>query len=302
MEEELIDWKSKGGYISYGPFAHQLFVISLGNEQASAERTLLLIHGFPESSFSFHKVIDGLLQYFDRIVLLDMLGYGFSDKPIGNYTYSLLEQADTILDVWKQLNVRGGHILAHDMGTSVTTEILARHEHDQMPIWFSEGIQSITFTNGSMVLDLANLRITQKILLSKLGRSFNRLTNYTIFQHQIRSAHGNNSLTVLDVKLLWAINTIQAGHRKAFLTIQYVNDRKRFERTRWLPALAKTNIPIHICWGDKDAVASVEMAYYLKQEICKDASLSIMKGVGHFCQLGSPHIWLEKVLEFYQTT
>ena len=90
MSPQLSTWKASGEYISYGPFQHQLFVKQLGSPTASAEKTLLLIHGFPESSYSFNKVVKGLLESFDRIILFDLLGYGWSDKPTQDYTLSLI--------------------------------------------------------------------------------------------------------------------------------------------------------------------------------------------------------------------
>jgi pimeloyl-ACP methyl ester carboxylesterase len=300
MSPQLSTWKASGEYISYGPFQHQLFVKQLGSPTASAEKTLLLIHGFPESSYSFNKVVKGLLESFDRIILFDLLGYGWSDKPTQDYTYSLFEQADTVFEVWKHFGIKGGHLLSHDMGDSVATEIVARHENGLMPAWFSEGLQSLTFTNGSMVLELASLRITQKILLSNYGHLLKNLTTFKLFDQQVRSAHGNKNLSAEDVQLLWEGNTLQDGHKKSYLTIKYLNDRKRFEKTRWLPALAQTKLPIHICWGDEDAVARVEMAYHLKEKICQNATLTIMEGLGHFCQLGSPEKWVEYVSGFYK--
>lgn len=190
MSPQLTAWKAKGEYISYGAFRHKIFVKQLGNPAASAQKTLLLLHGFPESSYSYHAVLDGMLEIFDRIILFDMLGYGWSDKPVQNYSYSLLEQADTAFQVWKYFGVKGGHLLSHDMGDSVATEIVTRHENDLMPTWFSEGLQSITFTNGGMVLELAALRITQKILLSRYNFLLRNITTFGIFNHQIRSAHG----------------------------------------------------------------------------------------------------------------
>ncbi len=300
MSPQLSTWKNSGEYIFYSSFQHQLFVKQLGNSNASTEKTLLLIHGFPESSYSYHAVVDGLLEKFDRIILFDMLGYGLSDKPTKNYTYSLFEQADTVFEVWKHFNIKGGHLLSHDMGDSVSTEIVARHENGLMPAWFSEGLQSLTFTNGSMVLELASLRITQKILLSNYGYLMKNLSTFTIFNQQIRSAHGNENLSADEINILWEANTLQDGHKKSYLTIKYLNDRKRFEKTRWLPALAQTKLPIHICWGNEDAVAKVEMAHYLKEKICKNATLTIMEGLGHFCQLGSPEKWVKYVSNFYK--
>lgn len=298
---ELTSWEASGEYITYGPFQHQLFVKQIGNPGSTPDKTLLLLHGFPESSYSYHAVLEGLSERFDRIILFDMIGYGLSDKPEENYSYSLLEQADTVLEVWKNFDIKGGHLLAHDMGDSVATEILARHELGLLPAWFSTGLQSLTFTNGSMVLDLAKLRITQKILLSRYGHLMKKLTTFKLFNQQIRSAHGNSNLSEAEIKTLWEANTLQNGHQKAYLTIKYLNDRKQFEKTRWLPALAQTRLPIHICWGDEDAVARVEMAHYLKEHICPEAKLTIMKGLGHFCQLGSPEKWGEYVKGFFKT-
>ena len=300
MSPQLTNWKSAGTFIPYGPFKHQLFVKQIGDASASVDKTLLLIHGFPESSYSYHAIVKGMQQTFDRIILFDMLGYGLSDKPTEGYTYSLFEQADTVLQVWKYFGVKGGHVLSHDMGDSVLTEIVARHENDQLPAWFSEGIQSLTFTNGSMVLGLADLRITQKMLLSNYGRWANKITTFKVFQQQVSSAHGNKKLSQEEIATLWEANTLKEGHRKTYLTIKYLNDRKRFEKTRWLPALGQTKLPVHICWGKDDAVARVEMAHYLKKNVCKNATLTIMDGVGHFCQLGSPEQWVESVSGFYK--
>jgi pimeloyl-ACP methyl ester carboxylesterase len=300
MSTELQAWKNEGEYISYGPFNHKFFVKQLGDPSASAEKTLLLIHGFPESSYSYHAIVEGMMKHFDRIILFDMLGYGLSDKPTSDYTYSLFEQADTVFEVWKHFGIKGGHMLSHDMGDSVATEIVARHENGLMPAWFSDGLQSLTFTNGSMVLELAELKITQKLLLSEYGYLLKNATTFSLFKQQVKSAHGNNNLSDKEIDMLWEANTYNHGHKKAYLTIKYLNDRKRFEKTRWLPALAQTKLPVHICWGDEDAVARVEMAHYLKNKICKDAELTIMKGLGHFCQLGSPEKWVEYVSVFYQ--
>lgn len=300
MSPQLTAWKDAGEYITYGPFKHQLFVKQLGDVKASADKTLLLIHGFPESSYSYHAIVEGMLNTFDRIVLFDMLGYGLSDKPIEGYTYSLFEQADTVFEVWKHFGIKGGHMLSHDMGDSVATEIVARHENDLMPSWFSDGLQSLTFTNGSMVLELADLRVTQKILLSKYGHLMKNVTTFKIFDQQVRSAHGNENLSTEEIQALWDLNALQDGQKKTYLTIKYLNDRKRFEKTRWLPALAQTKLPVHVCWGDEDAVARVAMAHYLKKNVCKNATLTIMKGLGHFCQLGSPKEWVDYVSQFYK--
>lgn len=302
MDAELIAWRESGDWIAIPPLGFNVFYTEFGDSSATSDDTLLLIHGFPESSFSFNKVVQGLLSRFKRLVLLDLPGYGFSDKPGDEYSYSLIPQADAALTVWQHLGIKGGHILSHDMGTSVLTEIVARHVNQQLPIWFNEGIQSLTFTNGSMVLELASLRVMQTLLLNKkVGPLISKASRYSLFRNTIMSAHGT-SIEERDIELLWQNCIMQDGHKKNHHIIRYLNDRKRYEKTRWLPALkiASQTVPTHICWGTADQVAKVEMAHYLKARICPDALLTLMPGAGHFCQIGSPELWCDSILSFYR--
>ena len=142
LSKQLAQWEASGEYLQTQLFGHRVYARQLGDANAVPEQTLLLLHGFPESSYSFHKVIDGLAAGMSRVVVFDMLGYGLSDKPTENYAYSLVEQADVALQVWRHLGVRGGHLLGHDMGDSVATELLTRHVAGAMPAWF-DGLQEL---------------------------------------------------------------------------------------------------------------------------------------------------------------
>lgn len=67
---------------------------------AGDDPTILLLHGFPSSSYDFRSVIARL----DRRswLTLDFLGFGLSDKP-RRHNYSLLEQADIVQQVVAEL-------------------------------------------------------------------------------------------------------------------------------------------------------------------------------------------------------
>lgn len=300
VQARLEAWSAQGQWVELaGP--GRVFCISLGDEAAAPGDTLLLLHGYPESSFSWHKVADGLAARFARVVMLDMPGYGLSDKGTEGYTYSLFEQADTVLQAWRVLGVRGGHLLAHDMGDSVATELIARHVGGLLPAWFDGGFRSLTLTNGSVVLGLAKLRLMQRLLLTPLGPLLSQMATRHVFAQQARSAHGPPTLSAADIDGMWINMCRQDGRRKNHVLLRYLNDRRRFEAARWLPALARAQgaLPMHICWGQADAVARVAMAHHLKQHVCPDATLTLMPDVGHFCQLSDPGPWLESVLAFY---
>ena len=56
---------------------------------------------------------------------------------------------------------RRAHIVSHDMGDSILTEILSRHSRAMLPEYFNQFFQSVTFTNGGMIYDLINQRLSQ---------------------------------------------------------------------------------------------------------------------------------------------
>ncbi len=69
---------------------------------------------------------DRLTERF-TVIAPDMLGMGFSDKPVA-YEYTVHDHADMHEALLAHLGVESAHILAHDLGDSVGQEMLARHE------------------------------------------------------------------------------------------------------------------------------------------------------------------------------
>lgn len=115
------DWKSKGSFVTINN--HNVFVI----DEGKSNNTLVILHGYPTSTFDYYRVLPKLTKKY-RVILHDHLGFGFSDKP-KNYSYSLIDQADIALHLWNQLGLKKITLLAHDYGTSIATEIIARHNN-----------------------------------------------------------------------------------------------------------------------------------------------------------------------------
>lgn len=75
-------------------------------------------------------MIDKLLQH-GNVFLHDHLGFGFSDAPGGDFTYSLSEGAENALAIWRKLGIKKAHIVSHDMGDSIVAEILSRYHRSK---------------------------------------------------------------------------------------------------------------------------------------------------------------------------
>ena len=126
------------------------------------EPALVLLHGFPSSSFDFRGLLPFLGEH--AVLTFDFHGFGLSAKPAG-FGYSLFTQADLVEElVRRHLPDRSVFIVAHDMGTSVATELLARDLEGSGSL----DISGAVLFNGSIVLDRASLTPSQKLLRSCL--------------------------------------------------------------------------------------------------------------------------------------
>jgi pimeloyl-ACP methyl ester carboxylesterase len=253
---------------------------------------LLLLHGFPTSSHDYARVWARLaLKY--PLVTLDFIGFGASDKP-AHYGYSLFEQADVVLEVVKHLGLSRVHLVAHDMGTSVATELCARRERGLLPL----DLRSLTLTNGSVLIEKAQLTTAQKILQRPvLGELFARLSSYTLFQRNIRALLGTPALLEdEEIRVMWELLCRADGRARLPQLIHYIEERYRYHH-RWIKALERLDLPTLILWGARDPVAVLPIGEELNRLI-SGSRLRILHELGHFPQLEDPGAFAGELLAF----
>lgn len=278
-------WKSSGKFIKVNQ--HQLFFIDKG----TSDNVMVILHGYPTSSFDYYKVLPELTKYY-RVIIHDHLGFGFSDKPL-DYSYSLMKQADIALLLWQQLGLKKVTLLAHDYGTSVATEILARDNANQLNI----NIESLILCNGSMHIELSQLRTIQKLLKHKwLGKYIAKLTNYPIFKKNMRNVYFDKTkVSEEELKYMWQQLEYNNGRKVIHKLSQYINERYTFW-DKWIGALKTTPIPTKIVWAKNDPVAVAAIAELLATEI-QNNILYWLENTGHFPMLENPEEWVKIILE-----
>ena len=102
------------------------YVDSHPRESPLSSDTILLVHGFPSSSYDYSALFDKLVERCGcRVIAIDHLGFGFSDKPKTGYDYSMKAQATSMLAFLKAKGLEEVQVVAHDMGDTVLTEALS---------------------------------------------------------------------------------------------------------------------------------------------------------------------------------
>ena len=287
------DWKSKGEFITVND--RKLFVIDTSSffstEDQVPSKTMVVLHGYPTSSYDYYKVLPELSKHY-RVIIHDHLGFGFSDKPL-DYSYSLLDQADLALQLWQQLGVKKVHLLAHDYGTSVATEIIARNNNHELTI----EIEKLTLCNGSMHIELSQLRTIQKLLKNKwLGKYVAKLTTYAIFSKNLRNVYFDKTkVSNNELKDMWMQLDYNEGRKVIHKLSQYINERYTYW-DRWIGALKETNLQTNIVWAKNDPVAVPAIARLIATEISNN-KLFWIENTGHFPMLENPDEWLNCILK-----
>ena len=87
MDLSVEQWRERGHFSRL--LGREIFCVDSGELD---KPVIFLIHGFPTSSWDWAPIWAALNASY-RLVALDMLGFGFSDKP-RSHRYSIMEQAD----------------------------------------------------------------------------------------------------------------------------------------------------------------------------------------------------------------
>lgn len=103
----------------------QIMELSSGDVQVTdsgeAEgQTIVLLHGYANSLHWF-DAIEPILAEKHRVIRIDLLGFGGSEKPESGYT--IPEQASTVAEALNELGVQGALVAGNSMGGSVTASL-----------------------------------------------------------------------------------------------------------------------------------------------------------------------------------
>lgn len=281
-------WCARGTH--HEVFGHRVFVVDEGPRDGPV---LVVLHGYPTSSHDYEPVLPVLTRAGYRVILHDHLGFGLSDKP-ARYSYSLVEQAEVALEVWRQLGVEGGVLVAHDYGTSVATELLARRERGGLP-W---SVSRVVLCNGSMHIELAKPRLIQHLLRSEwTGPTVARFASRALFARNMRAILGKPE--VLDdsaIDAMWSLLERADGRARMPQITRYLDERRRLW-DRWIGALTRLDLPTLVLWGPLDPVALPAIAEQVAKET-PGATLQWLDGLGHYPMLEAPAVWGDAVVAF----
>ncbi len=236
---------------------------------------LLILHGYPTSSYDFRDMIPFLEEdYF--VVVLDFPGFGFSDKPQDGYSYMLEDDAKLVDHFVREVvGLSRFHLLTHDRGGSVGFAFLGNYLANE------EKEYEITYhfiSNGGLFLPLANLSQGQ----------YNTQSTVPDPERQVPPRRTEGTPQQLARADIQAFND-GAGAR--VYVGKYLLERAENEY-RWLDNLRASPVPTALIWGLQDTVNPPRIGnhiwYNYLDKRAAESSYWILPTANHYLQRDEP--------------
>jgi pimeloyl-ACP methyl ester carboxylesterase len=239
----------------------QLHVIEAGN---SGGRPILFIHGISQSSLAWSRQLDSELARDHRLVAMDLLGHGLSDKPRDAYGDSRL-WADDVRAVIDALNLDRPVLSGWSYGPLVMLDYIRYYGEDRIGgIQFVGGITKLGSDAAMSVVGQAFLSLVPGLFSTDAEESVRSLESLLrlCFAEQLSAS---------DLYLMLGYNVSVPPHvRQALLSRTVDNDDL-------LPRIRK---PALITHGAKDANLKPEIVDQHKAGL-PHAQVDIMPNAGH---------------------
>ena len=274
MDSLLRQWQSAGR-----EFRHEGRSIFYRDEGSGP--VLMCMHGYPTASWDWHRVWPRLVQRY-RLIAVDMLGFGFSDKP-RDVTYTIAAQATLHERLLASLGVEDVHVLAHDYGDTVTQELMARQLERIQHGGSGFRLRTVSLLNGGLFPESHRARPIQTLLRSPLGPLLVRVLSERAFRRSFCAIFGSDMQPDgEELSRCWALINHNGGRRNMGRLLHYIDERKR-HRQRWAGALVEAPMPVQFIVGMDDPVSGAHMARRYR-ELVPQGTVIELPGIGHYPQ------------------
>jgi pimeloyl-ACP methyl ester carboxylesterase len=277
-DDPVAAWQKRGRHLEID--GKRVFVVDIPAANDVDAAPALVLHGFPTCSFDWRNVVDSLAHR-RRVVLLDFLGFGLSDKP--DRRYSIRLHADTAAGVADALGLERIVLVTHDMGDTIGGELLARDLAGESRF----EITARVITNGSIYIALAHLTDGQQFLLALDDAAIDFGADGSGFRSGLGQTFSSKyPASDAELEAQWRLVATNDGNRLLPRLIRYIEDRRAEER-RFTGAIERHRSPLGVVWGMRDPVAVPVMVERLV-EARPDIAVIRFDDVGHYPMVETP--------------
>ena len=246
-------------------------------ESGESEKTIVLLHGLGASAERWEFVIPEFSKHY-RVIVPDLIGFGYSDKPLVDYTTEFF--SDFISSFFQELGLNKINIIGSSLGGQITAKYASDQLHtiDHLVLVSPSGIMK----NSTPALDAyvmaalyPDLEVAKNAFQMMAGGT--RQVQQKVIEDFVKRMKLPNAKMAFMSTLL--------GLKNSELTTN---------------SLKKISVPTLIIWGEHDPVIPIKYADEFVSSI-QDCRFYMMDNSGHTPYVDDPKRFAKLVLDFLES-
>ncbi len=248
---------------------------------------VLLLHGWPTSSFLWREIIGPVAERGRRVIAVDLPGFGHSDKPL-DASYSFRFHDRVLSAFLEAVGAPRLGLAVHDLGGPVGLYWASRHP---------EQVSSLALLN-TLVYARPSWAVIAFISAARMPGVRSWLTSPSGLERAMKiGVHDKDCLTeqvIRGVQEPFATDAAREALRKAGIGLAPAGMR---EVEAWIPTI---DVPVRIVYGARDRILpDVERTMRRVESDVGGAEVTVLPDCGHFLQEERPGEVAAALADFY---
>ncbi len=272
--------------------------ISLHTRQAGPEDgpLVVLLHGFPEFWYGWHRQIKPLADAGYRVIVPDQRGYNRSDKPDGVDSYRIETLAADVVGLLDVADRKTAAVAGHDWGAAVAW---------WLALSYPERIESLTAVNvphptvmeTTLRNSLSQLRKSWYMFafqLPALPEAISTANNCRVLRRGLTNSSRPGTFSATDLE------RYRAAWQQPDALTAMINWYRAMGRYRPQPPRQQVSVPTLVMWGQQDEFLASTMAEE-SLDYCDDAELVSFPSATHWVLHEEPEETADELLAHLDT-
>ena len=243
-------------------------------ESGNYEDSLVLVHGLGASAERWSKVIPIFTKHY-RVIVPDLIGFGYSDKPIADYTPDFF--SEFLEKFFDAMSIEHPNVIGSSLGGQITAEYASKH---------SNNIKKLILVSPAGMMKQSTPALDAYIMAALYP---NELSAKNAFELMEGSGKEADEIIVKEF-----IERMQLPNAK----LAFMSTILGLKNSEIISAKLETiHTPTLIIWGSNDPVIPIQHAEGFVSSI-RDCRFYRMDGCGHTPYVQDPDTFASVVLDF----
>lgn len=243
-------------------------------ESGDSKQVLILIHGLGASAERWNRVIPIFAQHY-RVIVPDLIGFGYSDKPFVDYTPVFF--SEFIASFLKALNITRPNIIGSSLGGQIIAEYASSN---------SKNIDKLVLVSPAGVMKQSTPALDAYIMAALYPNTQSAKNAFELME--------GSGKPVDDIIVQGFIERMHLPNAKLAFMSTILGLKNSDQITT---KLDKITSPTLLVWGSLDPVIPIQYAEAFVNSI-KDCQFITMNGCGHTPYVQEPESFASSVLKF----